>query len=162
MTRMNGGGRLSTLSLRSYIKKEVTELLELKPSTIEVYVDKGLVTPEVDNPGGKGTRRRYSPGNLFEFLLIQKLVLYGLSLAKIKSVLEKLRTDDHLDANGWKDSDVTFLVIYTTESKADEPLIEPVIGTPQDRGIGLVIPRDADGALIVRLSDVCEKLSKID
>lgn len=77
---------------KGWTKKQVANLIDIKPSTIQVYVDRGLVVPEVDNPTGKGTRRRYSKRNLLEFLLIKKLGRYGLSLARIERILDSFRT----------------------------------------------------------------------
>lgn len=71
-----------------YIRKEVTELLGIRHSTIEVYVNNGIIVPEIDNPGGKGTRRRFSKRNLLQILITQRLVKLGLSLAEVRDVLE--------------------------------------------------------------------------
>ena len=63
-----------------YIKKEVAELLGVRPSLVQYYTDRKIIKPEVDAPTGRGTRRRYSRWNLFEILLTQRLVKHGLPL----------------------------------------------------------------------------------
>ena len=72
---------------KGYIRKEVAGHLSLKPSTIEVYVKRGLVIPEIDNPKGKGTRRRFSKRNILEILIVQRLVKIGFSLEQVKDIL---------------------------------------------------------------------------
>ena len=73
---------------KSFIKKEVAEILGLKPSLIQFYTDQGVITPEVSAPSGRGTRRRYSKRNLLEILIAKRLVERGLSLNEAKSVLQ--------------------------------------------------------------------------
>lgn len=82
------------MSSKGYIRKEVAEYLCIKPSTIEVYVKRGLVIPEVDNPKGKGTRRRFSKRNILEILIVQRLVKKGFSLEQVKDILYFFRIMD--------------------------------------------------------------------
>jgi len=75
------------MSSKGYIRKEVAEYLSIKPSTIEVYVKRGLLIPGVHNPKGKGTRRRFSKRNILEILIVQRLVKKGFSLEQVKDIL---------------------------------------------------------------------------
>jgi len=63
----------------------------MKPSTIAYYTNKGFVTPEIKDPKGRGTTRRYSCRNLVEFLMILELQKHGLSLPKVKAVLDQAK-----------------------------------------------------------------------
>lgn len=76
---------------KSYINKEVADLLQMKTGTVAYYTNHGFVEPEIDNPKGRGTTRRYSRRNLVEFLLILELQKHGMSLPKIKEILEQAK-----------------------------------------------------------------------
>jgi DNA-binding transcriptional MerR regulator len=78
-----------------YINKEVASLIGMKPSSVAYYTNKGFVTPEVANPKGRGTTRKYSKKNLAEFLLIRKLSEFGFSLEKIRMILKKIGEYEH-------------------------------------------------------------------
>lgn len=69
-----------------YIRKEVEELIGMSARKIQFYTDLGLVIPDVDNPSGRGTTRRYSRRNMFQLLLVQELVRNGVSLENIKTL----------------------------------------------------------------------------
>jgi DNA-binding transcriptional MerR regulator len=69
---------------REWTKKQAAEVLGITPRTIHYYTDEGLVTPEIANPRGKGTTRRYSAENLLEILVIRELVQFGITLSRIK------------------------------------------------------------------------------
>jgi len=75
------------MEAKSFTNKEAAEALGMKQATIAFYTNKGFVTPEIANPKGRGTTRRYSKYNLFEFLLIKELARHGLNLERIKTVL---------------------------------------------------------------------------
>jgi DNA-binding transcriptional MerR regulator len=79
------------MTLKSYIRKEVAEQLNINPSTVEVYVKRGLIIPDVDYPKGKGTRRRFSKRNIFEILIAQTLVKMGFTLDRVKDILFSCR-----------------------------------------------------------------------
>jgi DNA-binding transcriptional MerR regulator len=71
-----------------YTLKEVAALTEIKPQTIAFYANEGLVVPDVDNPKGKGTTRRFSKVDMVEILLIRELAKHGVSLSIIKLVIK--------------------------------------------------------------------------
>ena len=75
------------MKLKSFIKKEVADLLNMKPGTVAFYTNEGFVKPEAYKGKGRGSTRRYSYKNLVEFLLILELSKHGLSHLKIKKVL---------------------------------------------------------------------------
>jgi len=75
------------MKVKSFIKKEVAVLLNMKPGTVAFYTNEGFVKPEAYKGKGRGSTRRYSYRNLVEFLLILELSKHGLSHLKIKKVL---------------------------------------------------------------------------
>jgi hypothetical protein len=77
--------------MKSYIKKEISEITGLAPRLVQFYTDEGLITPEVDKGAGRGKVRRYSIKNLFEFALIKELKDYGINIATLKSILGFIR-----------------------------------------------------------------------
>ena len=75
-----------------FIQREISEKLNISRHTIAYYTNIGLVTPEIYNPIGRGTTRKYSRKNLLEFLLIKELGNCGVSLEKIKEILERYQS----------------------------------------------------------------------
>lgn len=76
---------------KGYSNKEVADLLKMKAGTVAYYTNKGFVEPEIENPKGRGTTRRYSRKNLIEFMLILELQQHGLSLSKVMEVLRQAK-----------------------------------------------------------------------
>ena len=74
-----------------WIRKEAEEITGIPAHTIQLYTDRGIISPEVAAPEGRGTTRRYSKLNLFQLLLIKKLQEYDFSLEKIKRLMPFIR-----------------------------------------------------------------------
>ena len=74
--------------MKEFTKKHLEEILGLKRGAVDFYYREGLVRPEVDDPTGRGTRRRYSQKNLIEFAVIRELVSNGIPIRQIKQILE--------------------------------------------------------------------------
>ena len=72
-----------------YTNKQVADLLKMKTGTVAYYTNKGFVEPEIKNPKGRGTTRRYSRKNLVEFMLILELQRHGMSLSKVMETLRQ-------------------------------------------------------------------------
>jgi DNA-binding transcriptional MerR regulator len=75
-----------------WTKKQAAEALRITPRTIHYYTDEGLITPEIANPKGKGTTRKYSAKNLLEILVIRELVKLGLNLSRIKQAMNAVKS----------------------------------------------------------------------
>lgn len=71
--------------------KEVAKLLGLKPALITHYANKGYIKPELADPKGKGTTRRYSRRNLVEILLLRELSKQGLTIEKAVEAVRQAR-----------------------------------------------------------------------
>lgn len=74
-----------------YQKKEVSEKLAglgITPRLVQFYTEAGLISPEVSNPGGKGSTRIYSAENLADLVIAKRLSESGLALASIPKVFE--------------------------------------------------------------------------
>jgi DNA-binding transcriptional MerR regulator len=100
----------------SFKKTQAAEALEISARTIQFYTDQGLLIPEVANPSGRGTTRKYSRKNLVELLIIRELAGYGLSLEKIKTFM-KLAQEKGLDKkwdpeSKWSQDKRARLIIY--------------------------------------------------
>lgn len=80
---------------REWTKTEAAKALGITARTIHFYTDAGLLTPDVANPKGKGTTRRYSAHNLFEFAVIRELAALGLPLSRIKNAMLLVNFWDH-------------------------------------------------------------------
>lgn len=75
-----------------FLKKDVAQILEIKPSKVQHYTDIGLIVPDVYAGSGRGSRRVYSKRNIFEILIAQRLVSMGLQLQQVRPILEILRS----------------------------------------------------------------------
>jgi len=84
-----------------FTNKQAAEALEMKPATVSYYTNHGYVTPDIANPKGRGTTRRYSIKNLTEILLTRTLVDCGISLNSVKSLLAHLKNDRVVSALGF-------------------------------------------------------------
>ena len=79
-------------------RKQVAELLDIPAQTIAFYANKKMVIPEIANPKGRGTTRKYSKKNLVEFILIKLLGGLGVHLTEVGIILAALRDSDSGDA----------------------------------------------------------------
>jgi DNA-binding transcriptional MerR regulator len=84
--------KLPTLKGGGFLRKHVAPIVNVSPRTIQHYTDIGIVTPEIDSSGGKGSKRLYSARNIFEFLLVQKLLKHGIPLQHMGQIIEKAST----------------------------------------------------------------------
>lgn len=73
--------------MKEFLKQDVVRTLGIPSRTVQLYVDLGLIIPEIANPSGRGARRKFSRNNLFQFLLIKELQKKGLTLERIRQVL---------------------------------------------------------------------------
>lgn len=73
-----------------YTKKQMADLLKVKPRTIQYYTEEGLIVPAENPAGGKGSTRKYSEHNFFQFLLIKELSTLGFDLKTIKQIVKAL------------------------------------------------------------------------
>jgi len=84
----NALSRITDLTKHTeFTKSQVAKALGITPRTVHFYTDEGLVKPEIADPHGRGTKRKYSAKNLVELLVIKELVAHGLSLADVKHIL---------------------------------------------------------------------------
>jgi DNA-binding transcriptional MerR regulator len=146
---------------REFTKKEVAEALGITPRTIHFYTDEGLVIPEKANPVGRGTTRKYSRRNLIEFLLIRELAKNGLSLEKIKNVMNKLRSqydDNFLNPEGsWEkksNRQLVKLIIY--DAGSENPLMKVVWKMAVTLGVD-----DYSSAIVIKIEHFFKKVRTI-
>jgi|GEM_PF-2655870 len=74
-------------------KTQVAQIIGCKPRTIQFWTDSGLVSPDVANPGGRGTTRLYSKANVAEFVVLRELRARDVSLANAREVLDRMRLE---------------------------------------------------------------------
>jgi DNA-binding transcriptional MerR regulator len=92
--------------MKEFTKKHLEDILDLKRGTVDFYYREKLVHPEIDDPKGRGTRRRYSRKNLVEFAVIRELVSGGVPIRQVKEVLDEQRK---LGTINWLDPDKEWL-----------------------------------------------------
>ena len=57
---------------KQFIRKEVAEILQTRPSQAQYYTDTGMIPPDISAPKGRRTRRVYSERNLIEILIAKR------------------------------------------------------------------------------------------
>lgn len=75
---------------RGYTRKEAASIVDQPARRIQFYTDSGLLTPEIANPTGRGTTRRYSRKNLLQLLVLKEMGKFGVPLPVCKVVMESL------------------------------------------------------------------------
>ena len=80
-----------------YTRKDISKLTGFTPQSVNLYA-KMMVTPDIANPKGKGTKRKYSKSNLREFFVIKYLKKCGQTLKQIMQVIKIMKEHDHVDA----------------------------------------------------------------
>ncbi len=73
------------MNFTSFTSKQVEELTGLKVRTQHVYVEAGIITPDVQAASGTGTVRYYSATNLVEAEMISYFIGFGLPKRTIAS-----------------------------------------------------------------------------
>lgn len=127
---MEGPARKPSKKRDGYIRKKASEITKIRPRTIQFYTDREFVTPDVADPKGRGTTRRYSLKNLVELSLAKELTRHGFTLNTIKEIMGEVRGS--LDEYWDKSNDIA--------SETDLSLI--LLG-PHTKRIGLrLCPRE--------------------
>jgi DNA-binding transcriptional MerR regulator len=79
--------KLPGIKGEGFLRKDIAPILGVSGRTIQVYTDREIVVPQ--GPiSGKGTKRRYSKQDVFELLLIQKLLRHGINLSEVKPIIQ--------------------------------------------------------------------------
>ncbi len=142
----------------SFTKKRMSEAIGVSLRTIQFYTDEGLLIPEIANPSGRGTSRKYSRKNLVEFLIIKELAKYGLSLGQIKTIMEKARSGNVAnmwDPDGkWAQNKRARLIIYGLGSEDMKIRME-------DGARILLTMDDYRAALVINVEDILIQIDEI-
>ena len=70
----------------SFTQKEVAEILEISPNTIQGWSRDGLIIPSVENPKGRGGTRLYSASDLTHIKIVSILSGFAYNRDVIKSL----------------------------------------------------------------------------
>jgi DNA-binding transcriptional MerR regulator len=77
--------------MSEFRKRDIAKILKESPRNIEFWAAEGLVVPDVEVSQGRGKPNKYSKRNLVEFGMIELLSRMGVSLERIRHILEILR-----------------------------------------------------------------------
>ena len=86
------------------LKTEIAKRLNLNPTRIHYYTERGLVIPDIANPTGRGTNRQYSEENLIEFKIIEHLKDCGQTLDAIALLMHHYRIGKEAKQEWWVDA----------------------------------------------------------
>jgi len=72
--------------MEEFTNKDIAQLLDMKQSTVAFYTNQGFVKPDIADPKGRGTTRKYSKRNLVQILIVSKLVKLGMNHSLVKDM----------------------------------------------------------------------------
>jgi len=75
---------------RTYLNKQVSEIVGITPRQVLSWSEKGLIV-SFQESAGVGTKRNYDYINLLEFGLCKKLLFLGIGFRALKKMLNELR-----------------------------------------------------------------------
>jgi len=89
-----------SIAAKSYFSKKAGSFSGTPQSTVQLWTEKGLITPEVSDTTGTGKRRLYSPLNVIEIGIIRELSDRRISHKAIAEVMSFLhRYEETLRVN---------------------------------------------------------------
>ena len=138
-------------NIQLYTKKQMAELLDVKPRTIQYYTEQELIIPK-ENPTGKGTTRKYSEDNIFQFLLIKQLSDVGLDLKTIKQILDALKVKIISKVGG--DEIVKLYDAHSEKGKL-------INSATDEKGHCTIKMKNSTVAIIINLSKIKAEVKKI-
>ncbi len=74
-----------------YTLQEIEKKLKVEQHRLIHFCEKGVITPDFGDATGRGTMRRFSERNLFEFALALELRRFSLPVAYIAPIMKVLR-----------------------------------------------------------------------
>lgn len=75
----------------SYTLAEIQEKLGVEQHRLIHLCEKGVITPDYEDAAGRGTMRRFSERNLFEFAVALELRRFLLPVASISPIIQTLK-----------------------------------------------------------------------
>ena len=77
--------------MKTFTQKEVIEILDVNPNTLQVWLRDSLIIPSVANPKGRGATRVYSASDLTMIKIVSILSQFSYNRSSIKSLCDFLR-----------------------------------------------------------------------
>lgn len=65
--------------MKTYTQKDITQILGLKRTAVQQWLDRGFVAPSVESASGHGTRNLWSRGDIIDLAVFQTLLEHGFS-----------------------------------------------------------------------------------
>jgi DNA-binding transcriptional MerR regulator len=151
----------SDIEMTVFTKKDMAKITGLTPRAINLYTEMGLIEPEIDNPKGRGTTRKYSKKNVVQVLLIKCLTKCYIPLDKIKTIIEIIeeRGDmQKLDPEsdwGWKKGNLQArIMIY--DLWRDEPEVKIIGRDPRSLRFN-----NRKSLLLINIEDIFVKVDQL-
>jgi|GEM_PF-6502832 len=78
-------------AMRTFTSIDIEKITGLKSNTLHYYIQRGILTPDVREAQGRGTRREYSPKNLMQAFVLKFLMDLGLPRMAIREFFQSAR-----------------------------------------------------------------------
>lgn len=77
--------------MKAYLKHDIARILGRNYKTIQSWVDKGIIVPEIRQSSGRGNVRIYGEENLLHFAMTDVLLKRKISIIDTWFIMRKLR-----------------------------------------------------------------------
>jgi hypothetical protein len=138
-----------------YIAAEIEDILGIRRSRIQLYIDQGVVHP-FDESRAKGSKHRFSPGNIFEIALAMYITGTGLSMEVARHILSVIRIDyaEHLELKRAQGGDSIYVALEF-KGKGDQcPEVTVKPHRSGSSGVFYVTDKDYPHIILINISSI--------
>jgi len=142
----------------TWTRKEVAEITGIPDRRILFYTEQPGLLLGMKTDTGRGTAREYSIGSIFYLLIIKELSSLGLSLAKIKSIIWRIRAEKLLES--WRDGEFagkTIVMVIVPNDDNTNSALSASMHTLSSGDADFNLVADRPSQIIINLNKVFEK-----
>jgi len=163
--------------MKKFTHKEVVEILEVNPNTLQVWLRDGLIIPSIANPKGRGATRLYSAADLTQIKIISILSQFSYNRTIVKNLCDLLHgkipsSNINLAALAKKNphipafkqlADIKENLLNPFLKRTGPPIILKLSDNKWDEigpGFATAIPGNSTVVLIINVSRVMDEIKK--
>lgn len=75
--------------MKHYTQKDITQILGLKRTAVQQWLDRGFVAPSVESAAGHGSRNIWSRGDIFDLAIFKTLLEHGFSREEASAFIKE-------------------------------------------------------------------------
>jgi len=154
-----------------YTKRQLADLTGLLGRQVQFYFDEGIVGSVAGTGGVRGRALRFSEEQVAELFIIKELADYGMTVRRVKQIVEYLRTTQYVSKYEEAKSPMqeTFLLIHKRNEEIDPKFRFHVeyLGPPGTNDVAesnaLLRVRDmkkSTGLIVINLGRILRKMKR--